>query len=160
MTTYKIETKGFDAISERLGRSHPLIRGGMNRMLRRVGRMLVPALKDNTPVRTGKLRASTRFQVQGSGDNQRLEVRQGARTETGVFYRPFVTDGTGPHEIRPVNRQALRFQIGGRTVFAKRVMHPGTRANPYHKRTVQEQRSEIQAIANEEARRLAQRVLN
>lgn len=37
--------------------------------------------------------------------------------------------GSRPHEIRPRRRKYLRFVVGGRTVFAKRVHHPGTR--PY-----------------------------
>jgi hypothetical protein len=33
--------------------------------------------------------------------------------------------GTRPHDIRPRNKKALRFKVGGRTVFAKVVHHPG-----------------------------------
>jgi phage gpG-like protein len=33
---------------------------------------------------------------------------------------------TRAHVIEAINAAALRFQIGGRTVFAKRVMHPGS----------------------------------
>lgn len=43
----------------------------------------------------------------------------------------YVVSGTRPHVIRPVRAQALRFQVGGRTVFAKIVYHPGTRANNF-----------------------------
>jgi len=43
----------------------------------------------------------------------------------------FVVSGTRPHIIRPVRARALRFQVGGRTVFAKIVYHPGTRANNF-----------------------------
>lgn len=43
----------------------------------------------------------------------------------------FVLDGTRPHIIRPRRAKALRFQMGGRTVFAKYVRHPGTRANNF-----------------------------
>ena len=43
----------------------------------------------------------------------------------------FVLDGTRPHVIRPRRAKALRFDSGGRTVFAKVVHHPGTRANNF-----------------------------
>lgn len=43
----------------------------------------------------------------------------------------YVVSGTRPHIIRPVRAQALRFQVGGRTVFAKIVYHPGTQANNF-----------------------------
>lgn len=39
--------------------------------------------------------------------------------------------GTEPHTIRPRRKKALRFVSGGRVVFAMRVRHPGTRANPF-----------------------------
>ena len=35
--------------------------------------------------------------------------------------------GTAPHAILPVRRKALRFEKEGAEVFAKRVLHPGTR---------------------------------
>lgn len=41
----------------------------------------------------------------------------------------FVLDGTRPHIIRPRRKRALRFEVGGREVFAAYVRHPGTRAN-------------------------------
>ncbi len=43
----------------------------------------------------------------------------------------YVVHGTRPHIIRPVRAQALRFTIGGRVVFAKVVMHPGTKPNDF-----------------------------
>jgi len=46
-------------------------------------------------------------------------------------YAQFVSSGTRPHVILPKRGKALRFVIAGRTVFARRVNHPGTRANPY-----------------------------
>ncbi|MFD8509719.1 hypothetical protein ACFV27_01035 [Streptomyces antimycoticus] len=43
----------------------------------------------------------------------------------------FVLDGTRPHVIRPRRAKALRFDSGGRTVFAKVVHHPGTEPNNF-----------------------------
>ncbi|MFD8774471.1 hypothetical protein [Streptomyces sp. NPDC059916] len=43
----------------------------------------------------------------------------------------YVLDGTRPHIIRPRRKKALRFDVGGRTVFAKVVHHPGTKANDF-----------------------------
>ena len=54
-------------------------------------------------------------------------------------YAVFVHQGTRPHEILPVRAQALRFRVGGLHgpfIFAKRVWHPGTKPNPFVKRTV------------------------
>lgn len=44
----------------------------------------------------------------------------------------FVLNSTRPHQIRPRNPNGvLRFTVGGRVVYAKLVMHPGTRAQPF-----------------------------
>lgn len=42
----------------------------------------------------------------------------------------FLSGGTRAHEERPHNAQVMRFQVGGRTIFTKRVQHPATRGNP------------------------------
>ena len=150
MTQIHIETRGFDRVERNYSKSKIIVFGALNRSLRRIGTVLVPALKRNTPVRSGKLRNSTRFQIKGTRDDQALDVRQGARTEKGVIYRPFVTGGTRPHEIRPVTAKALRFNVGGRVVFAKKVNHPGTKPNPFHVKTLNEELPVIQSILDEE----------
>lgn len=43
----------------------------------------------------------------------------------------FVNLGTRPHEIRPKNKQALRWAGGGFFRFAKVVKHPGYRGDAY-----------------------------
>jgi hypothetical protein len=43
----------------------------------------------------------------------------------------FLNDGTRPHEIVPRNAKALRFEVGGRVVFAAHAHHPGTDADPF-----------------------------
>lgn len=49
----------------------------------------------------------------------------------GAPYAGFVHEGTRPHVIRPRRARALRFEIGGRVVFAQRVNHPGYRGNAF-----------------------------
>lgn len=43
----------------------------------------------------------------------------------------FIEDGTKPHVIRPRNGTFLKFVVGGRTVFARKVNHPGTSRRPF-----------------------------
>ncbi|MFI9026299.1 hypothetical protein [Streptomyces sp. NPDC053560] len=43
----------------------------------------------------------------------------------------YVLEGTRPHIIRPRRKKALRFDVGGQTVFAKVVHHPGTKPNNF-----------------------------
>ncbi len=52
------------------------------------------------------------------------------RVGTWINYALGLEKGTKPHVITPRRRRALRFVVGGREVFARRVNHPGTRA--YH----------------------------
>lgn len=67
-----------------------------------------------------------------------------AETSASADYAGYVEQGTRPHVIRPKNRKALRWaassgdarlsgspRSGGRVRFAKRVQHPGTRAQPF-----------------------------
>lgn len=143
---------GFDYTLERsggggMGKADTIIAGKANRALRDIGQVFTPALKANTPRATGKLANSSRFQLKGSNKSQVLEVRQGARNEAGDFYGMFVRGGTKPHTIRPKSAGGvLVFKIGNQTIFAKKVEHPGTKANPYHVETKRQTSGQISEI--------------
>ena len=139
MTTFSHKEEGFDEFSDRASKVDPVVGISINEGLRSLGRLWVHSkgtgpLAEATPKKTGALARSTIFQVMGGPDNQRLEIRQGARSPEGQFYGHFVREGTVPHEIRPVRASVLRFVVDGQVVFAKKVNHPGTDPNPYHER--------------------------
>ena len=69
-----------------------------------------------TPVDTGRLRSSIVME-QDDDDNWIIG--------TSVPYAEQIEIGMAPTVIRPKNAKALKFQIGGKTVFAKKVNHPG-----------------------------------
>lgn len=50
---------------------------------------------------------------------------------TALPHGVFLHTGTKAHAIVPRKKQALRFVANGKFVFARRVRHPGIRANPY-----------------------------
>ena len=51
----------------------------------------------------------------------------------------FVHEGTRPHRIVPRRRGGvLRFQVGGRTVYARAVNHPGNRADKFLTRALRD----------------------
>ena len=101
--------------------------------LREASRQVVNRAKVLCPVDTGRLRASIR------ADPPRIFSLRGSVTVgSDVEYAPWVNDGTRPHVIRPVRAQVLRFNVGGRIVFAKVVNHPGTRARPFLDRALRE----------------------
>lgn len=77
------------------------------------------------PVDTGRLRASGSMRVGSFGNEVRGEV------EYDADYAMIVHDGTPPHVIRPRRGQFLRFEVGGRVVYAREVRHPGTKARPF-----------------------------
>lgn len=64
-------------------------------------------------------------------------MREGYRVSVGAYYGVYVDQGTDPHVIRPRNAKALRFTIGNKVVFAKKVNHPGTKATHFFTNAVQ-----------------------
>lgn len=71
--------------------------------------------------RTGRLRRSGRHKVR----RNKLTLGWSAP------YAGYVEYGTRPHVIKPRRASALRFVAGGRTVFAKKVNHPGTKPRKF-----------------------------
>jgi len=151
---------GSKEFSRNLHNSPSLMLSVLNQILREIGNVFVPALKAETPVKTGKLRDSTVYEIKGSAADMRLEVRQNARTANGTFYGHMVRMGTRPHPIVPRNAKALAFMIGGNLVFAKRVNHPGTRANKYHVRAWNNISSAVEAIMQNAAVRITTSLAN
>lgn len=91
--------------------------------------------KENAPVDTGALRASIRF-----------EQISTARYIVGssIDYADDVEFGTSPHVITPDEAEALRFPgEDGEPVFAMRVEHPGTPAQPFLRPALKEHESEL-----------------
>lgn len=92
------------------------------------------------PWRTGKLAQSIMKQVDA------LEASVGPL----VSYAGFVESGTAPHEIRPIRAKVLAFRgAEGKMVFASLVHHPGTKANPFMHRTLEQIGGKAPAIFNE-----------
>ena len=57
--------------------------------------------------------------------------------------------GTSPHEIRPIIANALRFEVNGEEVFAKKVNHPGTVAYNNYRNAMNAIRPEYQKDISE-----------
>lgn len=109
------------------------IRGASRRELQEASRQVVNRAKVLAPVDTGRLRASIR-----ADPPRLLTLRPSVKVGSDVEYAGMVHDGTRPHVIRPRRAQVLRFQVGGRVVFARVVNHPGTRARPFLDRALRE----------------------
>lgn len=92
---------------------------------------MVTALDRAAPVKTGQLRRSRSVSgIRATGTGFSVTITYTA-PQAG-----FTEDGTRPHTIRARRARVLAFKVGGRTVFAKSVRHPGTKAQHWFKRTV------------------------
>lgn len=93
------------------------------------GQRIVEEAKVLVPVKSGTLKESISYQVNGP----ELEV------DASAEYADFVEFGTAsrgeypgkPYPITPKKGKYLKFTINGRTVYSKKVMHPGISAQPY-----------------------------
>ncbi len=105
------------------------------KLLRTIALSAVREQKLLVPRRTGNL-----------GRSIHLGAVSATRAETiaSANYAIYVERGTQPHEIRPKRAKALRWaassgdarltgtpRTGGKVRFAKRVQHPGTKAQPF-----------------------------
>ena len=103
--------------------ARPIIR----RRLASVTRRIANQARVDVPVLTGNLGRSIREdEIKFTGP---LVVEGGVTAHAD--YAAAVHEGSRPHIIRPRRAKALRFEVGGRTVFARMVRHPGTKARPF-----------------------------
>ncbi|GEM_PF-1493659 len=100
--------------------------------------IVLQKLKAEAPVRTGRLRQSMVMRSSGSGAGL-----------WGLAYGKLLVEGTHPHEIRPKRGRYLVFERGGTLVFARRVSHPGTKANPFPRRAVRDVQPALRALLQE-----------
>lgn len=95
--------------------------------------------------RTGKLAGSIvahPAEVRGSTISASV-TGAGGSMAAGGYGRVHERGGTRAYEIVPVNKQALRFMLGGKEVFAKSVTHPPLPARPFMRPAIEEMKNEI-----------------
>lgn len=113
-----VRVTGVNQLQSRLRAIRPTVE-----LHREIALAVLGEQKREAPVRTGNLRRSIRLGT--------ISARV-AQTVASANYAAHVEYGTGPHEIRPRRRRALRWRAAdGGVVFATKVNHPGTRANPF-----------------------------
>jgi hypothetical protein len=115
--------------------------GPVGRLMARCGEIVTQGAKRRAPVSprgsggrpSGYLRSKIAWELHRGPLGLYVDIASPARTPQGEPYGLFMEVGTRPHVIRPKNpRDWLRW-IGadGRVHFAKKVNHPGTRAQPH-----------------------------
>ena len=99
--------------------------GTVGRHMRRVGLTIQILAKSTAGVRTGALRASIYMKHNRKGKYQYVEVG------SPLSYAKDHHEGTRPHSIMATPGRVMRFNVGGRVVYAKKVNHPGTRGTRF-----------------------------
>ena len=99
-----------------------------------------PVLK----VRTGQLRRSIHARAQGTGVDAVVTV--GSTAKYAAIHE--FGGKTAPRTILPRRAKVLRFEAGGRAIFARRVNHSGSRipARPYMRPSLEENREKIERL--------------
>jgi len=99
--------------------------GPVGNHMRGIGRKIQVAAKMQAGFRTGMLKVSIGVSQSVTPTGQ--EVRIGSSVRHALAHH----EGTRPHRISGRNGGMLRFAKQGRIVYARSVMHPGTRPNKY-----------------------------
>lgn len=103
--------------------NHPT--GAVGRHMKSIGLKILAGAHSMAGVRTGQLRRKLYMKQGRRGRFQYVEVGSTARH---AYYHH---EGTKPHQILPENGRLLRFNVGGKVVYARRVSHPGTKGTKY-----------------------------
>lgn len=117
------------------------------RYMDEAGVLVRTRLKEEAPVKTGRLQRAIRYSRRTTPNLVRGEFK--AHTP----YAGFVVDGTKPHPIAAKAARSLHWRTGGQDHFALRVSHPGTRPNPFNVRAVEPLRPVLARMFRDSVRR-------
>jgi hypothetical protein len=96
-----------------------------HQVLIQASNQILAEMEVRVPVKTGKLRGSLGIKVM----QDRVVIGPDPMV---VDYAPYVEFGTKPHEIKPKKAGGmLVFKMGGKTIYTRKVSHPGTQAQPF-----------------------------
>ena len=132
MIEFLVSTSGleFDEVAQKLS-------GQLKqKLIERLTDIAFAAAVWGAPVKTGYL-ASTVYKDVGFGE---------AKVGAAASYAEAVDNGTRPHEIRPINGKVLAFKVAGKMIFTPIVHHPGTKANPFLERAVDEASGKVESV--------------
>jgi hypothetical protein len=91
--------------------------------IRESSRELQQVLRVTSPHRSFRMRGETTVTSEGLTATALIDTE----------YASYVSEGTRPHLILPRRRRFLSWLGPQGRVFARRVHHPGTRANPWYR---------------------------
>ena len=104
----------------------------LEKAMPRIARRMQNELVVTSPVDTGRLKNS--IKVNSTGDGLLI---------TMVEYGKYVEYGRNPGVITPVNKKALAFKKGGKTIIVKKVKQGAVRPNPFIRNAIQNKLGQI-----------------
>ena len=162
---FAIEVTGLEPLVRNLNRSEVENLIALNNGLRKIGQLLVPKVKEATPVgASGKLRGRTFFEIKGKGADMEMKIIQPAKSDKGYFYGGAVRGGTRPHFPPPsalydwvVKKLGIPMPAAKGVAFliARKISKVGTKPQKYAREVLQSNMSNIQGIVNEVGQKIA-----
>lgn len=128
---FNIKIKNIDAIVRTANLSAKVLEKKLQEAINISALKITENIKEQAPIKTGALRRSIRPRF----------GQLKATIEPHVKYAIFVEEGTRPHIIRPVRKQALFWK--GALHPVKSVRHPGTKKNPFFERGVEGSKDDL-----------------
>ena len=140
-SVFDLQITGLEGLKNRTTRMRAGFKQAPREVAKACGDVLLRALKEEAPKRTGEMADSLNYKIVGSA----------AVGYTASFYgnkvATFVIGGTRPHPIDAAPGHVLHFFLeGGEEIFTPHVDHPGTRANDFRKPAWSKAKPEVQAI--------------
>lgn len=118
-----LEIKGLDQAMGRL-KAYQLVKiGVVKRIVAETAVRVESSAISRAPVDKGNLKKSMGRKLYRGG--------LAAEVYNTAEYAPDVEFGTRPHEIRPKKGKLLSWMKNGKRFFARKVNHPGTKAQPF-----------------------------
>lgn len=138
-----VETVGFRDVLGRFAKAQKEVVGINRELVREAGRLYIRSLRDEAPVgETRRLRDSFSFKTFERPTGLDLRVYS---SDPNIQY---VIKETAPHEIAGGPYLAFFWSKVGQPVVLRRVMHPGTKANPFHERAYTKVEGKFATLVN------------
>lgn len=128
--------KDISKLTEYIGKFTDKVIQNVSKAQRETAEKVWEDIVQDAPMDTGNYVSSIKLgDTVKVGDTISTEIYTNATVSTmgGKTYNLgyLLENGTSPHLIEPVVANVLHFQINGEDIFAKRVYHPGTIAQPH-----------------------------
>lgn len=123
---YEIKIQNLNELREAFKKSPQITDKELQKATKDAGKFILSAEKSEVPIKTGQLRRSITLEYKPIT----------ASIYPTVKYAVPVHEGSRPHVILPTKSKVLRFRVGNKWIYARKVNHPGNKPNKFVERTV------------------------